>query len=113
MLADDGMIIVKLFLHISDEEQLKRFERRRADPLKAWKLTDEDWRNRAKRPVYEIALEEMFERTHTERAPWRIVPADSKRYARVQVVEEVIAAIEDGCAHLDFPLPEPLHTPAD
>jgi polyphosphate kinase 2 (PPK2 family) len=113
MLADDEMIIVKLFLHISDEEQLKRFERRRADPLKAWKLTDEDWRNRAKRPVYEIALEEMFERTHTERAPWRIVPADSKRYARVQVVEEVIAAIEDGCAHLDFPLPEPLHTPAD
>src|SRR5215203_5370205 len=63
MLADDGMIIVKLYLHISDEEQLKRFEARRTDPLKAWKLTDEDWRNRAKRPAYEAALEEMFERT--------------------------------------------------
>ena len=66
MLADDGMIIVKLFLHISEAEQLKRFERRREDPLKTWKLTDEDWRNREKRPAYEAALEEMFERTDTE-----------------------------------------------
>jgi len=113
MLADDGTIIVKLFLHISDEEQLKRFERRRADPLKAWKLTDEDWRNRAKRPAYEAALEAMFERTDTDRAPWRIVPGDSKRYARVQVMREVIAAIEEGCAHHDFPLPEPLQSTVD
>jgi len=108
MLADDGMIIVKLFLHISDGEQLKRFEARQKDPLKTWKLTDEDWRNRAKRPEYEAALEEMFERTDTERAPWRIVPAESKRYARVHVTREVIAAIEEGCAHHDFALPEPL-----
>jgi AMP-polyphosphate phosphotransferase len=108
MLADDGMIIVKFFLHISDSEQLKRFEARQKDPLKTWKLTDEDWRNRAKRPEYEAALEEMFERTDTEPAPWRIVPADSKRYARVHVMREVIAAIEEGCAHHDFALPEPL-----
>ena len=113
MLADDGMIIVKLFLHISEAEQLKRFERRREDPLKAWKLTDEDWRNRAKRPDYEAALEEMFERTDTERAPWRIVPGDSKRYARVRVVQEVIAAIEEGCARSDFPLPAPLEPATD
>ena len=113
MLADDGMIIVKLFLHISEAEQLKRFERRREDPLKAWKLTDEDWRNREKRPAYEAALEEMFERTDTERAPWRIVPGDSKRYARVRVVQEVIAAIEEGCARSDFPLPAPLETATD
>jgi polyphosphate kinase 2 (PPK2 family) len=108
MLADDGMIIVKFFLHISDGEQLKRFEARQKDPLKTWKLTDEDWRNRAKRPEYEAALEEMFERTDTERAPWRIVPAESKRCARVHVMREVIAAIEEGCAHHDFALPEPL-----
>jgi AMP-polyphosphate phosphotransferase len=108
MLADDGMIIVKFLLHISDGEQLKRFEARQKDPLKTWKLTDEDWRNRAKRPEYEAALEEMFERTDTERAPWRIVPAESKRYARVHVMREVIAAIEEGCAHHDFALPEPL-----
>jgi AMP-polyphosphate phosphotransferase len=113
MLADDGMIIVKFFLHISDGEQLKRFEARQKDPLKTWKLTDEDWRNRAKRPEYEAALEEMFERTDTERAPWRIVPAESKRYARVQVMREVITAIEEGCAHHDFALPEPLVAAVD
>ena len=113
MLADDGMIMVKLFLHISEAEQLKRFERRRQDPLKAWKLTDEDWRNREKRPAYDAALEELFERTDTERAPWRIVPAESKRYARVRVMQEVIAAIEDGCARTDFPLPAPLEAVTD
>jgi polyphosphate kinase 2 (PPK2 family) len=113
MLADDGMIIVKLFLHISEAEQLERFERRREDPLKGWKLTDEDWRNREKRPAYEAALEEMFERTDTERAPWRIVPAESKRYARVRVMREVISAIEEGCARVDFPLPAPLEAVAD
>lgn len=108
MLADDGMIIVKLWLHISEKEQLERFERRRDDPLKAWKLTDEDWRNRGKRAAYEAAVEEMFERTDTERAPWRIVPADSKRYARVHVMRQIIEAIEDGCARHGFALPEPL-----
>jgi polyphosphate kinase 2 (PPK2 family) len=107
-LADEGMILAKLFLHLSDAKQLQRFERRRDDPLTAWKLTDEDWRNRGKRDAYVAAIEEMFERTDTERAPWRIVPADSKRYARVQAMREVIAAIEDGCAHHGFPLPEPL-----
>jgi AMP-polyphosphate phosphotransferase len=113
MLADDGTIIVKFFLHISDGEQLERFEARQKDPLKTWKLTDEDWRNRARRPEYEAALEEMFKRTDTERAPWRIVPAESKRYARVHVMREVIAAIEDGCARHDFALPEPLEPAND
>jgi polyphosphate kinase 2 (PPK2 family) len=108
MLADDGMVIVKFWLHISEGEQLKRFEARRDDPLKSWKLTDEDWRNRGKRKAYESAIEEMFERTSTDRAPWRIVPAESKHYARVHVMREVIAAIEEGCARVDFPLPEPL-----
>jgi polyphosphate kinase 2 (PPK2 family) len=113
MLADDGMIIVKFFLHLSEAEQLKRFERRREEPLKTWKLTDEDWRNRESRPAYEAALEEMFERTDTERAPWRIVAGDSKRYARVHVMQEVIAAIEDGCARHGFPLPEPVDQAGD
>jgi polyphosphate kinase 2 (PPK2 family) len=113
ILVDDGMILVKLFLHISPEEQLERFERRRQDPLKVWKLTDEDWRNRDKRAAYEAALEDMFERTGTERAPWRVVPAESKRYARVRVMQEVITAIEEGCAEQDFPLPDPLEVAAD
>jgi polyphosphate kinase 2 (PPK2 family) len=112
-LADEGAIVVKLWLHVSPEEQLKRFEARAKDPLRSWKLTDEDWRNREKHPAYEAALEDMFERTDTERAPWRIVPAESKRYARVRVMQEVIAAIEDGCARTDFPLPAPLEAVTD
>ena len=60
------MILVKFWLHVSDEEQLKRFEAREKDPLKSWKLTDEDWRNRGKRAEYEAAIEEMVERTSTD-----------------------------------------------
>jgi polyphosphate kinase 2 (PPK2 family) len=96
MLAEDGTILVKLWLHISDEEQAKRFEARRSDPLKAYKLTDEDWRNRGKRAAYAEAIEDMVERTGTDWAPWHLVEGDSKRYARVKVIETVIAATEDG-----------------
>jgi len=108
MLADDGMIFVKLWLEVSPEEQLKRFRRREGNPLKAWKLTEEDWRNRGRRAAYEVAVEEMLERTDTDEARWQLVEADSKRYARVKVMETVIAAIERGCARHGFPLPEPL-----
>jgi polyphosphate kinase 2 (PPK2 family) len=96
-LADEGTILVKIWLHISDEEQLHRFERRARKPLKQWKLTDEDWRNREKRPEYLEAIEEMLERTDcAPHARWHVIPADSKRYARVTVMETVIAEIEDG-----------------
>ena len=94
MLADDTMIIVKFFLHISEDEQLKRFEARRNDPLKSWKLTDEDWRNRKKRKQYTAAIEDMIERTDTEAAPWHLIEGDSKRWARVKVVETVCERIE-------------------
>jgi polyphosphate kinase 2 (PPK2 family) len=93
-LCDDGMILVKLWMHVSEEEQLKRFEARAQDPLKSWKLTDEDWRNRGRRAEYEAAVEEMVEKTSTEWAPWSLVPANSKRYARVAVLNTVIDAIE-------------------
>ena len=95
-LVDEGMILVKFWMHLSEDEQLRRFERRQLDPLKQWKLTDEDWRNREKRADYEAAVEEMLERTDTEYAPWVLVEGDSKRWARVKVVETVITAIEDG-----------------
>ena len=95
-LALEGMAFVKFWLHISHEEQLQRFEKRANDPLKSWKLTDEDWRNREKRPQYEQALEDMFERTDHEAAPWHIIPADSKKYTRVAVIEHVIEAAEAG-----------------
>jgi polyphosphate kinase 2 (PPK2 family) len=96
MLAEEGTVLVKLWLHISGEEQLARFEARRDDPLKAYKLTDEDWRNRGRRPAYAEAVEEMLERTGTEWAPWHLVEADSKRFARVKVVETVADAAAEG-----------------
>src|SRR4051812_12854079 len=95
-LADEGAIIVKLWLHTSPEEQLERFEARAKDPLKSWKLTDEDWRNRERRPQYEAAVEEMLERTDRESAPWRVVAAESKRFARVEVIRVVNEEIEGG-----------------
>jgi polyphosphate kinase 2 (PPK2 family) len=96
MLADDGMVLVKLWLHLSDEEQLRRFEAREKDKLKRYKLTDEDWRNRGKRGEYCEAVEEMLERTGTGWAPWHLIEGDSKRFARVKVLETVIAAAEEG-----------------
>jgi polyphosphate kinase 2 (PPK2 family) len=95
-LAEEGAIVVKLWLHISAEEQLKRFEGRAGDPLKAWKLTPDDWENRAKRDAYAEAVEEMLDRTDCERAPWHLVAAESKRHARVQVLRIVIEEIEAG-----------------
>ena len=92
----EGTVLVKFWLHLSDEEQLRRFRRRERKPLKSWKLTDEDWRNRERRPDYEAAVAAMLERTDHECARWTVVPGDSKRYARVAVVEAVIAAIERG-----------------
>jgi polyphosphate kinase 2 (PPK2 family) len=96
MLVAEGMVLVKLWLHISAEEQLKRFERRANDPLKMWKQTEEDWRNRDKRDAYAKAVEDMVVETSTGFAPWTLVEAESKRYARVKVIETVIAAAEDG-----------------
>jgi polyphosphate kinase 2 (PPK2 family) len=95
-LAAEGMVLIKFFLHVSEEEQLERFEKRRDDPLKAWKLTPDDWENRRKRPQYTEAIEEMIERTDHEAAPWELIEADSKKYARVKVVETVIERIESG-----------------
>jgi AMP-polyphosphate phosphotransferase len=95
-LADEGSIIVKFWLHVSADEQLKRFEARAKDPLKSWKLTDEDWRNREKRPQYAEAVEEMLERTDRPCARWRVIPAESKRFARVEVIRLVIEEIKAG-----------------
>jgi polyphosphate kinase 2 (PPK2 family) len=95
-LAEEGAIIVKFWLHISPKEQLKRFKARETDPLRAWKLTPEDWENRAKRAEYEEAVEEMLDRTDRRRARWRLIAAESKRFARVEVVRTVNEEIEAG-----------------
>lgn len=94
MLTEEGAVLVKFWLHISSNEQERRFATRGDDPLRRWKLTDDDWRNRAKRPAYLKAVEEMFERTDSKHAPWDIVAAESKHYARVQVLETVIERTE-------------------
>jgi AMP-polyphosphate phosphotransferase len=106
-LAEECAIIVKFWMHVSDEEQLRRFKRRENTPLKRWKLTDEDWRNRDKRGAYTEAVEEMLERTDIPEAPWVIVPGDSKKFARVFVADTVCDHIEAGMRARGFdPLSE-------
>jgi polyphosphate kinase 2 (PPK2 family) len=107
-LVAEGAIVVKFWLHVSSEEQLRRFERREREPLKRWKLTDEDWRNRERRDDYAAAVQDMLEHTDRPEAPWVLVEAESKPFARVKVMESVIEHIERGCATRGFPLPDPL-----
>ena len=85
-LQEDNNILLKFWLHISPEEQLRRFREREAIPWKRYKITDEDWRNRDKWPEYARAADEMFLRTSTEDAPWHVVPAENKKYARLMVL---------------------------
>jgi AMP-polyphosphate phosphotransferase len=105
-LCVDGMILIKFWLHISPEEQLSRFQRREKNPLKSWKLTEEDWRNREKRDAYERAVEDMLERTDHELSHWHLVEGDSKRWARVKVAETVIREIELGMRERGIEPPE-------
>jgi len=88
------MVICKFWLHISQEEQMRRFKSREHDPYRSYKLTEEDWRNRAKWNAYQQAVEEMLERTSTADAPWTVVEANDKLYARAKVVKTVVAAVE-------------------
>ncbi|MBN1259890.1 MAG: hypothetical protein JXB35_04335 [Anaerolineae bacterium] len=89
-LVDFGMIMAKFWIHISQEEQLQRFELRRDTPYKAWKLTDEDWRNRAKWGPYSEAVEDMLLRTSTVTAPWTIVEGNDKFYARIKTLRTLV-----------------------
>jgi len=93
-LVEHGVILLKFWLHLSPEEQLRRFEERTRTPWKAHKITDEDWRNREKWGRYEQAVNDMVTRTSTEYAPWTLVAGDDKKWARVQVLETFCEAIE-------------------
>jgi len=112
MTATEGVILVKFWLQISAEEQLRRFEGRENDPLRKWKITDEDWRNRKKADQYAVAAEEMFERTDHHLAPWDIVSGEQKRHARIAVLETLIKRVEQGFARWGWPVPAPLDRPA-
>ena len=90
-----GMVICKFWLHITREEQLRRFKGRERDPYRNYKLTEEDWRNRARWPEYFQAVEELLERTSTGAAPWTVVEANDKFYARVKVLKTINRAIAE------------------
>lgn len=92
-LVEDGHLVIKFFLHISKQEQKKRFDARARNPLKSWKLNDEDYRNRKKWDDYEVAIDDMFKRTDSPQCPWNIVAADDKRFARIAVADIAIKAI--------------------
>jgi AMP-polyphosphate phosphotransferase len=93
-LAEHGILVHKFWLHISEEEQLARFRAREETAYKQHKITEEDWRNREKRPEYEAAVNEMVFRTGTTHAPWTLVPAEDKRFARVAVIETLCERLE-------------------
>ena len=96
MIADDGTRIVKLFFHVSPEEQLRRFEARLLDPLKRWKLSYEDFRNRKQWDAYAGAIDEMFARTSTSHAPWTLIPANDKKHARIAAITGIVRCLGDG-----------------
>lgn len=93
-LSEAGVLIVKFWLAITPEEQLRRFNERSQTPHKSYKITDEDWRNRDKWPQYEQAIGDMIDRTSTQIAPWHVVASDDKHWSRLQVLETLCDRIE-------------------
>jgi polyphosphate kinase 2 (PPK2 family) len=106
MLVADGIRLVKIFLHISPEEQLRRFRERMDTPYKRWKLTPEDLRNRARWDDYAKATDEMFRRTSSAHAPWHLVASDHKWWARVKALEIVVRRLGMG-VELEAPPVDP------
>ena len=90
MLVDDGIRLVKLFFHITPDVQLARFEERLRNPVKRWKLSYEDFRNRRRWDDYAQAIDEMFDKTSSSHAPWRLIPANNKKYARIAAISQVL-----------------------
>ncbi len=94
-LAAHGIVLVKFWIHITEDEQLRRFRARQKASYKRWKLTDEDWRNRKQWSAYERAVNDMVERTSTRQAPWTLVEANDKYFARLKVLETVCQRLEE------------------
>ena len=104
-LTDFGAILVKYWIHITREEQLRRFEERQQIGYKAWKLTEEDWRNREKWGAYEDAVEEMLLRTSTRTAPWHLIEGNDKYWARVKILKILTQTLSKD---LDYKAADPL-----
>ncbi|MFR2561321.1 MAG: hypothetical protein ACLS8R_00245 [Anaeromassilibacillus sp.] len=94
-LYDWGAVVVKFWLHIDQDEQLRRFNDRQNTPSKQWKITDEDWRNREKWDQYEEAIDDMLRYTSTDFAPWHIIESQNKKYGRIKALKILIDAIKD------------------
>lgn len=94
-LREDGICLIKFWIHIGKEEQLKRFRERKKIPWKKHKITEEDWRNRAKWDAYKTAVGDMLAQTSTERAPWNLIPGNDKKYARLAVLKTVCERLEE------------------
>jgi AMP-polyphosphate phosphotransferase len=92
-LVDSGAIVVKFWIHISEEEQLRRFEERKNDPYRSWKLTDEDWRNRGKWDQYTRAVEDMLLKTSTLTSPWTVVEGNDKYFARIRTLNTLVETV--------------------
>jgi polyphosphate kinase 2 (PPK2 family) len=114
-LADDGYVIIKFWLHISKQEQKRRFKKLEKDPLKSWHVQPEDWEHHRKYKEYLVAVEEMLERTDTEWGPWTIVEATDRRWARVKIFQTIIQHLEEALTDRGFELPEepPLPEPEE
>ncbi len=97
MLTDWGAVVLKFWIHIDQDTQLERFTLRENTPEKQWKITDEDWRNREKWDQYEVAVNEMLQKTSTKNAPWYIIESNDKKYARIKTLRIIVKALEKAC----------------
>ena len=93
-LTDWGAVVMKFWIHIDQDTQLARFTDRQNTPEKQWKITDEDWRNREKWPEYEVAVDEMLQKTSTKDAPWYIIESNDKKYARIKTLRLIVKTLE-------------------
>ncbi len=96
-LTDWGAVVIKFWIHIDQDTQLARFTDRQNTPEKQWKITDEDWRNREKWDQYEVAVDEMLQKTSTANAPWYIIESNDKKFARIRTLKIVVEALEKAC----------------
>jgi polyphosphate kinase 2 (PPK2 family) len=105
-IADDGYVVIKFWLHISKQEQSRRFKKLEKDPLESWHVQPEDWEHHEKYDEYLLAIEEMLERTETEWGPWTIVEATDRYWARIKIFETIVQRLEEALLERDLPLPE-------
>ena len=94
-LTSSGIVLVKFWIHVTKDEQLRRFKEREKTPHKQWKLTEEDWRNREKWEEYELAVNDFVEHTSTRVAPWNLIEGNDKRYARIKVIRTICERMEE------------------